>query len=255
MPTFTKSIAKLVGDGCLVKPLLGDIYTSDETFRMTLRVAKPLERGPDSWFHASTHPGASDAELLAYLRGAGMDSHDDFGYIGRLSVMFGTIMHEVTRAGLVKAGIYVPVPRGTCPACGLEQPRVCREHGASHPETRSRGHLDAILNLNPVRNMGSPGFCSLASEHIWGFDFKTIKPMVLVKAPDMDLGFFRAKWPKYWWQAQEYMRLTGLARYIVLFMAMGNPWDMREYHIFADPAAAMEIEAKYRRVLELAKVM
>jgi hypothetical protein len=248
MPNFTGITARMVADGCLVKPILGQFLSSNEPFSLNIRTAKPLDRDPDGWFHASTHPGLTDGELLAYLAGRGPGDHDDLGYVGRLSVMFGTIMHEVVRQALVKMKIIIPVPQGTCAACGLEQPRRCREHGASHPETRSRGHLDGILWFGAVNASCRP----LTSPYVHGFDFKSIKPMLLIKAPDMDEGFFRERWPKYWWQAQEYMRLTGLVRFIMLFMAMGNPWDMREYHIQADLAAQMEIEAKYRRVLDLA---
>jgi hypothetical protein len=247
MPTFDK-IAKYAAAGCLVKPLLADFFSSGEAFKLTIRTAKPLERVPDGWFHASTHPGLTVNQLHAYLTMPPPERPEDFGYIGRMSVMFGTIMHEVTRQALYKLKLMVPVPMGTCMACGSVQPMGCREHGARDDATRSRGHLDGILRF------GGQGAWSYASEDIWGFDLKTIKNAILYKAPDMDEAYFRERWPEYWWQVQEYMRLTGIRQYIVLFMGIGNPWDIREYHVTFDPVAAYEIETKYSAALRRAGI-
>jgi hypothetical protein len=250
MPTF-ETIAKYVAAGCLVKPLLVNFFTSGEAFKLTIHTAKPQPRAPDGWFHASTHPGLTEGQLITYLTMPKKEDPEDFGYLGRMSVLYGTIMHEVTRQALYQLGLMVPVREGTCPACGFPQPRHCREHGASQPETRSRGHLDGILCFEPrIYGQLPPGHRrDLDPEHIWGFDLKTIKNVLLAKAPDMDEAFFKERWPEYWWQVQEYMRLTGLRRYIVLFQGIGNPWDLREYHVMADPVAAYQIEAKYRSVL------
>lgn len=246
MPTFT-TIAKYAAAGCLVKPLLVGFLTSDEAFRLTINTAKPLDRPPDGWFHASTHPGLSEAQLAAYLITPPPARGDDFGWIPRMSVLFGTIMHEVFRQALVQLGVVVPVREGTCPACGYPQPRHCREHGAIEVATRSRGHLDGILCFDPRQ----PGH--LDPEHIWGFEAKTIKKELLYKAPDMDEAYFRERWPDYWWQVQEYMRLTGLRQYIVLFIGLGNPWDLREYHVSFDPMAALQVEARYTNAIARAR--
>jgi hypothetical protein len=139
----------------------------------------------------------------------------------------------------------VPVREGTCPACGLPQPRQCREHGARNDATRSTGHLDGILRFGPPGH-GGDGY---TSDEIWGFEGKTIKVFQLLDVPDMDPAYFRERWPHYWWQVQEYMRLTGLGHYIVLFTGLGNPWELREFHVMADPQAAWEIEYKYTTAL------
>jgi hypothetical protein len=73
--------------------------------------------------------------------------------------------------------------------------------------------------------------------------------MGLKDVKDMDLEFFRDKWPQYWAQGQECMRLSGLRQYIFLFFTLGNPWDTREFHIPFDPEFAAETEAKYRKVI------
>jgi hypothetical protein len=242
MPTF-ETIAKYAAAGCLLKPLLVQFHTSGEAFRLMIETAKPLERKPDGWFHASTHPGLTEGQLITYLTMPVPEKAEDFGYLGRMSVLVGTIMGEVNRQALIQLGLMVPVQRGTCRACGLEQPKTCREHGASHPGTRSRGHLDGIVRFGP------PSPVWRGTEDVWGYEGKTIKNVILAKAPDMDEEFFRQRWPAYWWQVQEYMRLTGLRRFIVLFQGIGNPWDLREYHVQADPEAAYQIEMKYRSVL------
>ena len=77
----------------------------------------------------------------------------------------------------------------------------------------------------------------------------TIYPFGLKGIRDMDTGQFREKWPKYWAQGQECMRLSGLRKYIFLFMTMGSPWEFREFHLDFDPAFAMATEEKYLAVI------
>jgi hypothetical protein len=77
----------------------------------------------------------------------------------------------------------------------------------------------------------------------------TIYPFGLKGVRDMDTAQFREKWPKYWAQGQECMRLSGLRRYIFLFMTMGSPWEFREFHLDFDPAFAVATEAKYLAVI------
>jgi hypothetical protein len=248
MPRF-ETIAKFAAPGCLVKPLLVDFLTSQEAFRLTIRTGKPLERPPDGWFHPSAHPGMTEDQLLGYLTMPPREKLEDFGYIGRMSVLFGTIWGEVVRQALIQLRLMVPVRDGTCLACGYPQPRHCREHGARSDLTRSTGHLDGILRFGPPDD----GWSYLSAD-IWGFECKTIKNFRLGDAPDMDEAYFRERWPDYWWQVQEYMRLTGLGKYIVLFFGIGNPWDLREYHVYADPVAAYSIERKYLGALRRAGI-
>lgn len=247
MPTFTDT-GHLAAEGCLVKPLFHRFFQDDTIpFEFHLRVSRPLPRPPDGWFHASAHPLASDRELYLYLARPESYRPEPFGYVGLMSVMFGSLGHAVIEAFLDRMGVSVPLPPGPCPACGLERKplravrrsggRYCTEHGAADPVTRSRCHLDAILDF---KQRGT-----------FGFDFKSIHQFGLKGVPDMDAEAFRAKWPNYWAQMQECMRLTGLRRYIVFFLTLGNPWDTREFHFDFDPAFAAETEAKYRRVIGL----
>lgn len=244
MPTFTDT-GDMAADGCLVKPVFHRFFLdSSIEFEFALKVARPTPRKPDGWFHASQHPLATDRELYLWLT-ADPEKYvsEDFGYTGLMSVMFGSLGHAVIEALLDRMGVTVPLPEGTCPACGKERKsrqarsslRWCTEHGAVDRATRARCHLDAILNFSRAGT--------------FGFDFKSIHQFGLSKIPDMDAEAFREKWPKYWAQMQECMRLTGLRRYIVFFMTMGVPWDTREFHFDFDPAFAARTELKYKRVL------
>jgi hypothetical protein len=157
-------------------------------------------------------------------------------------VMFGSLFHGMFEAFLYWTGLAEPLPQGECPACGRPyrplrarpSARYCTEHGFRDEQTRSRCHLDAIMNYDGDRH---------------GLDIKTIHPFGLRGVKDMDLAAFRDKWPKYWAQGQDCMRQSGLRQYIFTFVTMGSPWDTREFHIPFDPEFAVATEQKYRRVL------
>jgi hypothetical protein len=237
-----RTAAKYAAEGCLIKPLLLRFF-QDEVISFDFRLKSDWirNREPDGWFHSSAHPGLDVPQLVAYLRGTG--KRQPMTYVGAMSTLFGTVTHGVIQSALEQMGVLVPLPPGPCVCCG--RPRAgknpCREHGTIDMVTRSRGHLDGILNL------GADG--------IRGLDIKTIKPFGaygLKDAPDMEIGYFTETWPKYYAQAQDYMRMTGLRQFIVFFMTLGNPWEMREYHIPYDPDYAARIREKYQEALRLA---
>lgn len=241
MPVL-RTMADQAAEGCLVKPIFYQ-WVMDDGLDITinLMVPKPRWREPDGRFHASSHPLASKRELWLWL--AGRTVPEPFGYTSRMAVMFGSLGHGVVETFLDWMGAAVPLPEGNCPACGRPRRplrarpslKYCTEHGAVHPDTRSSCHLDSILRFGG---------------DLHGFDLKTIYPLGLRGVPDMNESYFREKWPKYWAQMQECMRITGLRRYIVFFLSMGSPWEVREFHIPFDPAFAVETEAKYRAVIE-----
>lgn len=242
MPTPVMAMAKYAAEGCLVKPLfLQWVQDPSIPIEFTLRVERPAQRPPDDWFHASQHPLATHKQLYDYLTRPPAENPMD--YVALMSVMFGSLSHAVVEAFLDYMGVAVPLPEGKCAACGrphkslrqgADPRRHCSEHGAVDPETRARCHMDGILHFRP--------------QGTFGFDLKSIKPWGgygLKGAPDMDLEFFRERWPHYYAQMQECMRLSGLRKYIVFFIAMGNPWELREYHVPFDPAFAAATQAKY----------
>jgi hypothetical protein len=240
--------------GCLVKPVIAAFMASGEPLKITIRVDRPLEHAPDGWFHASSHPSLPVEKLVEYLQAPQVVSGEQIGYVGGMSVTVGTIMGDLARQILEKKKIAIVPRSAACIACGLPQPRKCREHGAMHIATRSRGHLDGVLwfkgrvNDLPGNLSDIPGW---AWPYLWGYDHKTAKTMTLKDIPEMDEDAFHVKWPKYWWQAQEYMRMTGLRRYIVVVQGIGNPWTMKEFHILFSPDAADGIERRYAEARRL----
>jgi hypothetical protein len=243
VPTFD-GVAEHAAEGCLVKPVMLQFFLdSGRPFKFKLHLERSGWRAPDGWFHASTHPLASEHDLWAYIAHPELIAEEPRSYEFEVAVLMGTILHGFYEAALNQMGVMVPLPAGLCPSCGREylpkgkpqSARYCLEHGAADPETRSRCHMDGILNFDV--------------QGTFGFDLKSIRPYGLKGISDMDAEAFRAKWPKYWAQMQECMRLSGLRRYIVLFQEWGTPWTMKEFHIEFDPVFAAQTEAKYRRVL------
>lgn len=244
MPTFD-GVAEYAAEGCLVKPvLLQFVLDEDVQFNFKLHLERSGSRAPDGWFHASTHPMATDRQLWLYLARPHLIVPEPRSYSVNMAALMGTVLHGVVEAALDRMNVAVPLPAGTCPACGRlylpkgrpQSGKYCLEHGAADEATRARCHMDKILYYQP--------------QGMFGFDLKTIYPFGLKGVRDMDAAQFKEKWPKYWHQMQECMRISGLRQYIVLFLAWGSPWEMREFHIPYDPAHATLTAAKYRRVLD-----
>jgi len=245
MPTLMRGVADMAAEGCLVKPVMYQFFQDPEVdFEFNLHLKRSGNRAPDGWFHASTHPLATPRDLYLYLTAPEKLPPRRMDYAGWMATTMGTVTHGVIEAALDRMGIAVPLPGGDCPACGKpyrprrarQSARWCMEHGAADERTRARCHLDSILTF------GSRG--------IYGFDYKSIRPYGLKGVRDMDEDAFREKWPGYWAQMQECMRLRRLDRYIVYFMEQGTPWDTREFHLEFDAAFAAKTEAKYLEVLD-----
>jgi hypothetical protein len=237
-----RTAAKYAAAGCLVKPvLLTFLQNENVDLDIHLNTTWTRQREFDGWFHASAHPSLTTEELIAYLQQRTKPFEPD--YISTMSTIFGSMLHSVVQAALDYMKISVPLPEGLCVACGLPRKGKvsCHEHGAVDHRLRSRGHLDAIGNF------GVYG--------VRGIDIKSIKPWGtygLKDAPDMDLAFFMERWPKYYGQGQDYMRMTGLRQFIFFFITMGNPWEMREYHVPYDEVYAHGIEQRYRQARQMA---
>lgn len=183
---------------------------------------------PDDWFHPSAHPRMGERQLYLYLTQPDRWEPEPFDYTIKMSAMVGSVIHDIVETALTDLG-YLIEPKGECLACGRKQPQDCHEHGAVDIRTRSRGHMDGLLRTG-------------------GFEFKTCHPLALKDITSNDLEAFRAKWPYYYSQVQEYMRMTGLPQYTVLFWAMGNPWTMKEFTVPADHMLHIETERKYLAV-------
>lgn len=190
------------------------------------------DREHDDWFHPSSHPLMTERQLYYALTDPDHWRREPFGYQGRMSTLMGSLMHEVVETALMDLKYLVPL-KGICVACGLPQPSHCREHGVVDTVTRSRGHVDGILYYNGMRRH---------------FEFKTAGPMVLKDMRNNDIVAFKKKWPGYWAQAQEYLRMSGLWQSVILVFQMGHPWVMREFHIEKDVQHCLNVERKYLAV-------
>jgi len=251
MPTPVE-LGEMAADGCLVKPLFHQFMMDPSAGDViNIMVERPAPRPFDGWFHASQHPGASARDLYRWM--TEQSEPEDFSYQARCAVMFGSMFHGMFEAFLDWTGFAVPLPPGDCDACGLPRRAVrarpdprkyCTEHGFRHDPTRARCHLDAIMSFG-----STPAARDVTQGGLRGFDLKTCHPYALRGVKDMDEAAFRAKWPGYWSQGQECMRISGLRRYIFMFVTMGSPWDTREFHFDFDPAYAAATEEKYRKVL------
>lgn len=196
------------------------------------------ERQPDGWFHPSTHPGWTERQLYVYLTNPGIIDERSWDFSGRLSANVGTMMHELFKASLVDDGFLIRPDGATCDSCGMSRTsrsmdKRCNEFGFSDPVLGSRGHIDGMINPKIL---------------LAGLDLKTSNDMSMKSLTNNDVEFFRAKWPYYYDQVQEYMRISGLRVFIVVFQQLGFPWDCKEVWVDFDVQRSWEIEKKYRNV-------
>jgi hypothetical protein len=237
-PQF-KRIVTGAAAGLVAKPILHNylhLGKFPKEFSVTFK-QQGAPRKPDGYFHPSTHPMWTERQLYYYLVEPEKMKPEPLGALGALSVTVGTAMHDLVEVCLQDAGILTR-PEGICVCCGREhgtKKGQCREWGAMDEATKSRGHMDGRLF---VPEWGHAGF-----------EFKTSNMMKMARIEDNDIEGFKIKWPQYYYQVQEYLRLTGLQRYVVLFLGMGFPWDMLEFVIPRDDAHIFAMEQKYTRVL------
>ncbi len=232
---FKKIIEASDGDTSLIPILYGYLEAGKLPDPFTINVRGGTgDRPPDGWFHPSTHPTLTERQLYLYLTEPDQWEPEAFGYTLKMSALIGSVVHDIVETALDDLGWLVRPRRGACPVCGLPQPGTCREHAVVDLKTGSRGHMDGLLETE-------------------GFEFKTAMPFALTDIRNNDVERFKARWPYYYAQVQEYMRMSGLVSFKVLFWAMGNPWDMREFTIPADVAHQLKIERKYLSVREAVK--
>lgn len=241
-PAFRKMAGENL-DKLVLKPLLHNyihLGKYPDEFSVTFK-KHGKERKPDGYFHPSTHPLWTERQLSLYLSNPDQMLGEPLEFGGGMSVTVGTAMHDFIEVCMIDGGMLLK-PTGECVNCKRQHGRrkgQCPEWGAIDERTLSRGHMDGILDLGD-----------------WGrggFDLKTSNNMKLQKCSDLNLDELREKWPQYYAQAQEYMRITGLRQFIILFLGMGFPWTMVEYHIPYDIEHNFAVEQKYLRAIEHAK--
>lgn len=227
-----------IEEGTLIKPLVRNYLYDAEFPEFDLHFAKKGRREPDGWFHPSTHPTMADRELWMYMSQPQQFPVERLDYMSTLNVTFGTVLHEFVEMCLRDMG-FRPDTLNACTTC--PPGNRCTEPGAVDEDTRSRGHMDGILDLSamstPTQALERPGleFKSRSRGLTWG---------------DLDLAAFRKQFPVYYAQVQEYMRISGLRAFVVLFIQWGTPWAMTEVHVPYDHAAATQVRDKYLRVLD-----
>ena len=200
------------------------------------------EREPDGWFHPSTHPGGNERQLYVYLTRPDLLEPRSWSFEGRLSANVGTMMHELFKASMIDDGTLMLPDGGFCDSCGLSRTsramdKRCNEFGCADPVTGSRGHVDGVLNPRTFPSLPPAGL-----------DLKTSNEMSMKSLTNNDVEFFRTKWPDYFDQMQDYMRISGLRVFFVVFQQLGMPWAVKEVRVDYDEVRAFEIENKYQRV-------
>ncbi len=235
MPSSTPDFRRMVAaahDGLVVLPAL-QAYLARGKFPRSLKVSfeqHSLDSGPDGHFHPSNHPLMTARQLWYYLHYPEYMEPREFGWMGMLSVMMGKAYHSFIQACMRDANLTMTPTELEREGWTLTRSGECY---LQDPETGSRGQCDGILKVM-VRT---------ADRSIW--EFKTSNSMTIRSVSDLDLDAFIAKWPDYYAQVQEYMRLSGLSMAVVTILALGYPWEMREFHIPADPQFQASVAEKY----------
>lgn len=233
-----------VHDGSLLKPAI-KTYLADAEYPedFSVRFRKGDQKRPsDGWFWPSTHPTWPARALYLYLTQPESLPVEHIRYMNALSLTMGTAVHGFIEQCLTDMGLR-PRDMNRCQACPPE--RNCQEPGFRDENTGSRGHMDGLLDLTSLNPPNE------ALEYP-GLEFKTAGERVLSKIEENDVEAYRAKWPVYYAQNQEYMRLSGRRTMVVLFLSMGYPWGMKEFHVPYDPVHATLVRDKYLAVREAA---
>lgn len=217
----------------VIRPLLADIaqYVAE------LKVELPKERPYDGWFHPSTHPMWDARQLYFYLTAPDLLELEDLDESAYLSAIHGTFWHTAIQSVALVNELLLPQMSPLHPEPQAELSVVDEPHN-------TRGHLDGVLNPD-----------KFPIEVPQGLEIKTLNGF---RANDLPAGFpasperiawLKEKKPKYYWQAQEYMRMSGFRMQYFLFMGMDYPFPMAEVWLPYNEADALTVVAKYEMVL------
>lgn len=206
-------------EGLIVKPLLSAYLIGQQQPEFTVTFAKRKERKPDGWFHPSTHPLWTERQLYYYVTEGDRLISDPFSEVGMMSITIGTVLHSFLQAIMVDLGI-------------MEPDSV--EAIVKDEATRAKGAVDGFITMDGV-------------DAVW--DLKTTNPHALSGLEDLDLDQFAMKYPRYYAQQQEYMRLSGKPLSIVTMITTASPWRQCEFHIPYNPQWGKDMAEKYQRVI------
>ena len=241
-PVFRKAVQASAKDLIITPFLLAQLGKGEYdafTMQVPARKQKKFDSSHvDGWFHPSTHPMMTERQLYYYLTEPEKWDPEPFSAEGRMSVTVGTMMHAFVEQMLLDSKALIAPNGETCPACSRaigKRKGQCYEHGVADTELLSRGHMDGVVNPELLNA---------------GFEFKSSNPRSLDNLVDNDVETFKKRYPGYYAQVQEYMRMSGLRNFIVLFMATAYPWTTKEFNIEYDIEFALGTEKKYRSVRE-----
>jgi hypothetical protein len=228
---------KEIRKGTVIKPMLqAYLYDAEFPVNLTIKFKKGTQqRSPDGLFHPSEHPTWPDRMLWFYVTKPDKMQPELMRYMNTLSVTFGTAAHHFIEQCLKDMKLLLT--EAELRDLGYEVHRG--EPRATDDELGCIGHMDGIVRI-AVPSMPKVG------QHL--FEFKTGNEWALGSIDDLDTDAFKKKWPGYYAQAQDYLRMTRFKMSIVLMMQMGYPWTMREFHIERSEQFIHDLDAKYRRV-------
>jgi len=188
-------------------------------------------RPPDGYFHPSTHPRWSEAQLYDYLATPGRLVPEAFDYSTRMSLLHGVAEHGFLNEISRRAGL-LPPELQTCVICPPEDD--CQEPSFLDVETGERGHADGRHSKRDL------------------VEFKTSSDWRVKRLRDLETEAF-LDYTEAWGyreQAYRYQRAFGAERTIFVVLMMGSPWDIKEFHLRYDKKRDDEATGKYLRVRE-----
>lgn len=233
-PQF-RTLLKGAANDEIAVPLLRTALWSPTFPEFSITVQGFEDRPFDGWFHPSTHPLWPERLLYIYMAEPERMYRPPFDPTSTLAVTAGTFFHTFVQVVLIHEGVLERQPE-MC-ACGWNHPERAEVY-LKDPEVKSRGHSDGVLYTGD------------------GFEFKTMNPAKMYgipkTAPDDPeiLDWFRLKCPDYYAQAQEYLRMSGRQRMVVVILSLTYPFEMKEIHVPFDRPYATALRDKFARVLQ-----
>ncbi len=213
-PRF-RSVVKAAHKGEIFVPIFRSYLMEGNfpSFNIESRGWKENEREPDGWFHPSTHPTMDDRQLYYYMTEPTRMIKEQFDSTSIMAMVAGTFWHAFIQMAGLDIGLITDV-----------------EVGVEDETYRSRGSMDGLLSSG---------------------DALEIKTMALTKMGNItDVFTFMLKCPEYYAQAQEYLRMSGRDRMVVVLVNTAYPFEMREIHVPYNASAANETCRKYTKVLQ-----
>ena len=233
-PNFTKTL-KSISNNEIVVPALRSALWKPNFKSFTVTVDGFEERPPDGWFHPSVHPLWPEPLLYIYLTDYERMIREPFDPSSTMAVTAGTFFHTFVQNVLVEENVLDRQPV-VCD-CGKKHPERAEVYLVDE-ESRSRGHSDGVVHEGSA------------------FEFKTMNPMKLGRVPKGEptdaavLDWFKTKCRDYYAQAQEYLRMSGRDRMIVVLLGLTYPFEMREIHVPFDRPHSFQVREKFMRVIQ-----